>query len=94
MFTEIAGGSKSGYPHQFKNENAPIVWPNAKCNNLAAGIILLEFPVFADGHLYNWNSKPKDDPGPVRAIYTSPGKDYCGVIGHETGNMGPLKLCT
>ncbi|KAH7882959.1 gigantin [Phlebopus sp. FC_14] len=84
---------KSGYPHQFTNQGG-IRFPNSKCNNLAAGTILLEFPVFQDGHLYAWNEKPKPNPGPARAIYTNPSKDFCGVVAHTTGNQGPLELCT
>ncbi|KAF9224792.1 Ribonuclease/ribotoxin [Gyrodon lividus] len=84
---------KSGYPHQFTNQGK-IKFPNNKCNNLAHGTILLEFPVFADGHLYAWDAKPKPDPGPVRAIYTNPSKDFCGVVAHTEGNQGPLELCT
>ncbi|KAF8906979.1 Ribonuclease/ribotoxin [Gymnopilus junonius] len=90
------GGTKSGYPHQFTNAKK-IQWPNPKCNNLASGVILLEFPVFADGHLYNADSKPKDDPGAARGIFTSPNKDYCGVVAHkgigQDANKGDLLLC-
>lgn len=91
------GGTRSGYPHQFTNAKN-IKWHNRKCNNLARGVILLEFPVFKDGHLYNAESKPKDDPGAARAIFTSPNKDYCGVIAHEgvgkEANKGDLLLCS
>ncbi|KAF8972227.1 Ribonuclease/ribotoxin, partial [Flammula alnicola] len=87
------GGTRSGYPHQFTNVGG-IVWPNKRCNHLAPGHILLEFPVFEDGHLYCAECKPKPDPGPARAIFTSPRKDFCGVVAHTHGNEGPLVLCT
>jgi rRNA endonuclease len=54
---------------------------------------LLEFPVFPDGHAYNFNKKPKDDPGAARVIYTYPQKVFCGVVSHTNGNQGDLRLC-
>ncbi|BCR90236.1 major allergen and cytotoxin AspF1 [Aspergillus chevalieri] len=55
---------------------------------------LLEFPVFPDGHEYKYNSKkPKEDPGPARAIYTYPNKVFCGIVAHTQGNKGDLVLC-
>lgn len=56
---------------------------------------LLEFPVFEDGHEYKYDSKkPKEDPGPARAIYTYPNKDFCGIVAHTDGNQGDLVLCS
>ncbi|KAI9793194.1 MAG: hypothetical protein M1816_000615 [Peltula sp. TS41687] len=83
----------SGYPHHFQNNKGDIIkFPNKACN--AKGVKLLEYPVFADGHLYPSGMKPKADPGPARAIYTTPHKDFCGVIAHtEKDNKGPFKLC-
>ena len=57
--------------------------------------ILYEIPVFPDGRPYNLDSKkPKDDPGPARAIYSNPGNLFCNVIAHEgPGNEGPFEEC-
>ena len=45
------------------------------------------------GTYYDANKKPKQDPGPARVIYYMPGKTFCGIVGHEDGNKGDLKLC-
>ncbi|KAL1642552.1 putative a-sarcin precursor [Diplodia seriata] len=87
--------TKSGYPHEFGNREPKIVWPNKKCN--ADNVKLLEFPVFADGHLFPFDEKKPDDKskiGPARGIYTYPSKDFCGVMAHtEKDNKGPFALC-
>ncbi|KAF9224787.1 ribonuclease U2 [Gyrodon lividus] len=88
------GTTKSSYPHKFQNVGG-YNWPNSKCNFKATSTnFLLEFPVFADGHLYPFDVKPKADPGPARAIFTYPSKDFCGVIAHTEANQGPLVLCS
>jgi rRNA endonuclease len=84
----------SGYPHEYTNRDG-MRWTNGHCNNLKTGTILLEYPVFADGHQYGHDQgHPKPDPGAARAIYTSPSKDFCGVISHTAGNAGNFALCT
>ncbi|CCX04823.1 clavin precursor [Pyronema domesticum] len=94
------GGTKSGYPHPFQNFSK-IKWANKKCNTGSGKggrepPLLLEFPVFADGHFYPYNTgKPKPDPGNNRVIYSYPNKDFCGVVGHtKKNNGGPLAHCT
>ncbi|OJD38023.1 ribotoxin [Diplodia corticola] len=86
--------TKSGYPHQFHNAKG-LKWANSHCNDKNAK--LLEFPVFADGHLFQYDEKknPSDASwvGPARVIYTMPSKDYCGVMAHTTGNKGDFELC-
>ncbi|KAF7596408.1 hypothetical protein BBP40_001715 [Aspergillus hancockii] len=37
---------------------------------------LREFPVYQDGHQYNFDKKPKEDPGEARIIYTYPHKTF------------------
>ncbi|KAB2580682.1 hypothetical protein BFW01_g3347 [Lasiodiplodia theobromae] len=84
--------TKSGYPHGYGNRDG-ITWPNKKCNDKNAK--LLEFPVYPDGHLFPYNEKKSDlDPGPARAIYTYPSKDFCGVMAHTDGNAGGFALCS
>ncbi|CCX17131.1 Similar to Ribonuclease alpha-sarcin; acc. no. P00655 [Pyronema omphalodes CBS 100304] len=84
------GKTKTSYPHEFKNIGNAIKFPSGKCK----GVKLLEFPVFADGHLYPYDVKPKADPGPARVIFTYPSKDFCGIVSHTLpNNGGPLALC-
>ncbi|CCX04822.1 gigantin [Pyronema domesticum] len=86
-----------GMPHKFNNREN-IVFPNTKCNKPKTGKRpnLLEFPVFADGHIFD--PKTSKDVGLARVIYTAGSKrDLCGVIGHTLGPKdkrgGPFKLC-
>ncbi len=80
----------SGYPHEFSNNKGDVIkWPNGKCE----GSRVLEFPIFEDGHKYPYDEKPKARPGPARIIYSTPSKDFCGIIAHEKGSEGPLRLC-
>ncbi|OJD33081.1 ribotoxin [Diplodia corticola] len=93
------GGTKSGYPHEYKNladgDKKNIVWPNKNCN--AKDVTLLEFPVFKDGHLFEYDQKKPADKtkiGPVRGVFTYPHKDFCGVMAHtEKDNKGNFALC-
>ncbi|KAF5313854.1 hypothetical protein D9619_013055 [Psilocybe cf. subviscida] len=89
---------RSGYPHTFENFSG-ITWPVAKCNTAS----LLEFPVLLDGKIYNADSRPKDNPGPARIIFTidgqpAPTKLMCGVVAHAgqdgNPNAGFLNKCT
>ena len=79
---------KSGYPHAFQNlQKFPM---DERCHNK----ILLEMPIFPNGKNYNFNSKPKEDPGPIRAIFSNPGKLLCNVIAHiGPGNTGDFEEC-
>lgn len=55
---------------------------------------LQEAPVFSDKHVYNFDSKPKDDPGPARVVYTTVNRDFCAIISHtEPNNGGDFALC-
>jgi len=99
----------SGYPHIFWNGKMPgkpaqagEKWGVRACDKLAAGTKLNEFPIFADGKVYNHNSKEgkqANNPGYIRAIYTVPkvgtGKrTFCGIIAHYEENDGKFKKCT
>ncbi|KAI7226587.1 hypothetical protein KC330_g8759 [Hortaea werneckii] len=87
------GRGRSGYPHEFTNkQNLPL---GRNCDAAAKNGGLFEFPVFSDGHLYDWTSaRPKDNPGPARVLFTTPSKDFCGVIAHDgPGNTEPFHIC-
>jgi hypothetical protein len=86
----------SGYPHFFTNGGDLPLGRN--CDAAAKANELFEFPVFGDGHLYNWNTKRNDrdgeNPGPARVLYTKFSKDFCGVIAHNgPGNIGDFHIC-
>ncbi|KAI6046712.1 Ribonuclease/ribotoxin [Pisolithus marmoratus] len=94
---------RTGYPHLFhhypdhddKHHHHDyyhlLEFDNKKCNKKDAH--LLAFPLFEDGHLYPYDKEPKADPGLVRAIYTAPDKDFCGVLAHKGGRHGLYELC-
>ena len=98
---QAAGGitaGTSGYPHEFTNQGK-IKWPNARCNPGMHGpepLRTFEYPVLKNGAVYPKNAinGKKADPGPARAIYLEDTSELCGVVSHENGNMGPLRLCT
>lgn len=57
----------------------------------------IEYPVFADGRIYNYDVKrPKDDPGHIRAT-TNQNKRLKGVIAHlgvsQNPNVGGMHWC-
>ncbi|KAI5810442.1 gigantin [Pyronema omphalodes] len=86
-----------GMPHKFNNREN-IVFPNTKCNKpkRGRGPNLLEYPVLANGQIYD--PKHSKSVGPVRVIYTAGNKkDFCGVISHTLGpndkRGGPFRLC-
>ncbi|RYP17197.1 hypothetical protein DL765_004653 [Monosporascus sp. GIB2] len=81
---------RSGYPHEFRNFQG-FTWVDYRCHDRGP---ILELPIFADGHQYNTDSRPKDRPGEVRLIYTEYGKIFCGVIAHEQGSSGNFGMCT
>ena len=93
-----AGTTATSYPHEFQTFNDAVKFANPKCNRDGKGKrqqTLLEFPVFPDGHQYPFNSKPRANPGNARVIFTSPSKDFCGVISHtEKDNKGRFAWCT
>ena len=63
---------------------------NERCHNKH----LLEMPIFPNGKTYKFDSKPKEDPGPIRAIFSNPGKLLCNVIAHVgPGNEGDFEEC-
>ncbi|KAI9753907.1 MAG: hypothetical protein M1815_005951 [Lichina confinis] len=80
-----------------------VSWCNMETKHTDGGMgpddrYLLEFPIRPLDETprkppYNFDSKPKDDPGPARVIYTSPHKHFCGIISHTKGNEGELVLC-
>ncbi|WFD28474.1 hypothetical protein MNAN1_003485 [Malassezia nana] len=66
----------SGYPHQFKNyEGLPM---SSDCDGAS---MMLELPVFADGHPYNLQNG--ENPGAVRAIYSIDDNALCAIIAHD-----------
>ncbi|KAJ3101333.1 hypothetical protein HDU97_001427 [Phlyctochytrium planicorne] len=68
----------SNYPHEFGNGE------KLKFAKGCGGSSLREAPLLLNGHTYNYNSHhPRDDPGPVRVIFTYPGKKFCGIITHR-----------
>lgn len=93
---------RTGYPHRLHHYSAHggehheqdyyhgLEFDNKKCNK--KGARLLAFPLFEDGHLYPYDKEPKADPGLVRAVYTAPGKDFCGIL-HEGGERGLYEFC-
>ncbi|KAK2746227.1 hypothetical protein FQN57_003349 [Myotisia sp. PD_48] len=75
---------RSGYPHAFMNFQG--IKFSKKCRNRD----LVEYPVFKDKSMvYNFDSNPKDNPGPFRVIATADSRLYCGVISHDGGNGNP-----
>lgn len=49
----------------------------------------MEYPIFGvetikkESRIYNYGSKPRERPGPFRAIATSIDKTYIGIISHD-----------
>lgn len=89
---------KSGYPHRYENkdrdeEGRPLF--RARTNSSSTSY--REYPVRASGKDYNYGSKPKDRPGPYRAV-TNQNKTLKGVICHDgsPGNVagGTFHRCT
>ncbi|EFR00782.1 hypothetical protein MGYG_03786 [Nannizzia gypsea CBS 118893] len=84
---------KSGYPHDFQNlQKLPM--PQG-CKNKA----LREYPVFMEQHkLYDYDSRPKMNPGPFRVIATKETRLFCVIISHDgqgtNPNAGNFHLCT
>ncbi|KAI4155952.1 MAG: hypothetical protein LQ340_000639, partial [Diploschistes diacapsis] len=97
---QAAGGTetgKTGYPHVFQNAGGSIKWPNARCNAGWHGPIPLatyEYPVLQNNQAYNKDANPRPDPGPARVIYLQGSNELCGVVSHDNGNAGLLRLCT
>lgn len=73
------------YPHEFKNyEKLPI---NSECD----GEMMLELPVFADGHAYDLEHG--ENPGAARAIYGANNKALCAIVAHDS-NDNDFHECT
>lgn len=87
---------KSGYPHKFHNHEGQIpelLIPSPSPSNASSTTSHYEYPVFADGHTYDYNTKKKHREegaqGHLRAITNQKGK-LKGVIAHE-GNSPQKK---
>ncbi|KAL1847247.1 hypothetical protein Daus18300_014011 [Diaporthe australafricana] len=78
---------KSGYPHHFENiGNIPQLLKST--SRVSSTTSLYGYPVFADGHNYDYQSRrPKEPPGHIRSI-TNQNKRPKGVVAHpgEEGN--------
>jgi hypothetical protein len=80
---------RSGYPHVYQNKDRNEAGePLFRARTESSTTSYREFPVLADDRDYNYDSKPKDRPGPFRAI-TNQNKTFKGVICHdgEKGNV-------
>lgn len=76
---------KSGYPHKFGNKLGPTQIAELVRSDSAASSTtsLYEYPVFADVHTYDYQSKrPKEDPGHIWGI-TNQNKRLKGVVAHD-----------
>lgn len=63
------------YPHEFKNyEGLPI---SSACDGAS---MMLELPVFADGHAYNLEHG--ENPGAARVIYSADNHAVCAIVHH------------
>ncbi|KAI5987458.1 major allergen Asp F1 [Pisolithus albus] len=85
---------RTGFPQTFHlshDHYHEFEFDNKNCNRKGADLLL--FPLFEDGHLYPYDKEPKADPGLIRAIYTAPDKDFCGVFADVGGRHGPYELC-
>ncbi|KAL4066180.1 hypothetical protein V8B97DRAFT_1914714 [Scleroderma yunnanense] len=80
----------SGYPHEYKNLSG-ISWLNKRGNE--PNVKYREIPVLPSGQPYNYHEKRTKDAPPThaRAIYTTQGKDFVGVVCHPDGPKGPLQ---
>lgn len=77
MAPEPTDKGRSGYPHEYQNLGDEPLFEKKE------GTTLYEYPVMQrEGEAYNFDSKPKDDPGPYRAI-TDQDNEYQGVICHD-----------
>ncbi|OCL05609.1 hypothetical protein AOQ84DRAFT_413204 [Glonium stellatum] len=96
---KAANKAKSGYPHEYYG---PKETPRERTTSTASSVDsttnLYEYPVQQSGTGYNFDSKPKDDPGPFRAI-ANQNKKYKGTICHDgdkdtrNPNAGSFHLC-
>ena len=63
------------YPHEFKNyEGLPI---SSACQDAS---MMLELPVFADGHPYDLQNG--ENPGAARVIYSADNHAVCAIVHH------------
>lgn len=68
---------RSGYPHEYRNPGDEPLFEKEEDKTL------YEIPVMQEkGKSYNFDSKPKDDPGPHRAI-TDQNKECQGTICYD-----------
>ncbi|WFD04487.1 hypothetical protein MOBT1_003197 [Malassezia obtusa] len=73
------------YPHQFKNYEG--LQMSSACDGAS---MMLELPVFADGHAYNIQHGEK--PGAARAIYSADDNSLCAIVAHDS-NDSNFHLC-
>jgi hypothetical protein len=105
---------KSGYPHLYKdkgglfkrsdtnnsnnNSNSSSRRTSSAASVASSTTSLYEYPVQRDGNGYNFNSKPKENPGPFRTV-TNQNKRLKGVMCHDgdlktmNPNKGFFHLC-
>ncbi|KAK9847833.1 Guanine-specific ribonuclease N1/T1 [Penicillium brevicompactum] len=78
--------TKSGYPHRFKNirqgEKNERLFDTGSNSSTTS---YREYPVMSDGSNYDFDERPKPNPGPFRAI-TNQNKTFKGVIAHDGKN--------
>jgi len=81
--------TKSGYPHRYENkERDDAGQPLFRIRTNSSTTSYREYPVLQSGDGYNYKKKPKDRPGPFRAV-TNQNKTFKGTICHdgEPGNV-------
>lgn len=79
---------KSSYPHQFFNKEELPCLPTPSLSRESSTEGYYEYPVFANGHNYDYDSKkPRDPPGHLRAV-TNQNKRLKAVLAHE-GELDP-----
>ena len=69
--------TKSGYPHRYENKDQLF-----KTRSNSSSTSYREYPVMQDNKDYRFDSKPKDNPGPYRAV-TNQRKTYKGTVSHD-----------
>ncbi|KAM0424500.1 hypothetical protein ACHAPT_010214 [Fusarium lateritium] len=84
---------KSGYPHQYHDMGGLF-----RTRTNSSTTAYYEYPVTQSGPPYDFASKPKDNPGPYRAV-TNQNQTYKGTMCHDgdaeknNANAGFFHLC-
>lgn len=75
---------RSGYPHKFYNEPGETqIQQLVRTDSTASSTTsLYEYPVFSDSHTYDYQKKPKENPGHIRGI-TNQNKRFKGIVAHN-----------